>query len=115
MKTRLRKTLIMIVILLSVFSVALLSKSVRQFCFSLEYQTFVSPDTDYSIKVYGYKTFFAVLPGGSGDRPGYVRLFNRNNEMLKEADVEMVQLVNHVEWSEHQVHIKFVADWELPE
>lgn len=55
------------------------------------------------------------MPGQSGDAPGVVRLYNRRGDLLQETKVEMVQLVDHVEWTDRKVRIKLVAEWELPD
>ena len=55
-----------------------------------------------------------VMPGGSGDAPGFVRLYDKDNRILEEKDVELVQLVDDVKWSGSSVHIKLFADWTLP-
>jgi hypothetical protein len=60
------------------------------------------------------KQFFGSSPGQAGDAPGEVRLYNRDGDLLEKAAVEMVQMVENVEWENDSVHIKFVADWKLP-
>lgn len=80
-----------------------------------EYAAFNSPDGKYKIVVMKKSTFFGKAPGQGGDAPGEVRLVNKNGDVLQQKDVEMVQLVEKVEWTEKNVYIKLVADWELPE
>lgn len=80
-----------------------------------EYAAFNSPDGKYKIVVMKKSTFFGKSPGQGGDVPGEVRLVNKNGDVLQQKDVEMVQLVEKVEWTEKNVYIKLVADWELPE
>jgi hypothetical protein len=55
------------------------------------------------------------MPGQGGDAPGRVQLRNRGGEVLRQVDVEMVQLVDQVEWTDRKVWIKLVAEWELPD
>lgn len=78
-----------------------------------EYKTVWSPDGNYRIVVYRMPTPF-TMPGGSGDAPGYVRLYDKSGTVLKETDVEMVQLVDRVNWENGKVDIHLVAEWELP-
>ncbi len=79
-----------------------------------KYSTFDSPDGQFQIVVMRNKQFIGLLPGQTGDSRGEVRLYNKQGHLLNKADIEMVQLVANVEWSEKFVRIKFVADWELP-
>jgi hypothetical protein len=53
------------------------------------------------------------MPGQAGDAPGVVRLYDRTGRLLAEADVEMVQLVESVDWSNDKASIKLVVDWDL--
>lgn len=79
------------------------------------YATFESPDGRYKIEVLRKKGFFGSSPGQAGDSPGEVRLVNKNGDVLEQTDVEMVQLVENVEWTKDSVYIKLIADWKLPE
>ena len=56
-----------------------------------------------------------VMPGSSGDAPGYIQLYNKNNILMQEKEVEMVQMVDDIRWSKNLVDIKFIASWELPD
>ncbi len=80
-----------------------------------DYATFESPDGQYKIVVLRKKEFFGSAPGQAGDSPGEVRLINKNGDVIEKTDVEMVQLVENVEWTDKSVYIKLVADWKLPE
>ncbi len=79
-----------------------------------EYRSFPSPDGKYRVVVFRESTFPGVMPGQSGDSPGLVRLYDRDGHVLHQAKVQMVQLVDQVDWESHRVVIKFVADWDLP-
>lgn len=78
-----------------------------------EYKTFWSPDRHYRLVVYRIPTLFA-MPGGAGDAPGYVRLYDQSGRVLQEQDVEMVQLVERVSWENGKVTIPLISEWELP-
>lgn len=55
-----------------------------------------------------------MMPGQSSDSPGEVQLLNNEGKILQKVKVEMVQLVEQVEWRESSVSIKLIADWPLP-
>jgi hypothetical protein len=78
-----------------------------------EYRVTESPDRIFRIVVLRRPLAWA-MPGQAGDAPGTVRLLDRNDHVLRETEVPMVQMANEVEWSADRVRIKFVADWELP-
>lgn len=80
-----------------------------------KYQTFDSPDGRFKIVVMRKSKFFGLAPGQAGDAPGEVRLLDKDGNILQKTDVEMVQIVEKVEWKPRSVHIKLVADWELPD
>lgn len=79
------------------------------------YATFDSPDGKYKIVVLRKKQMFGSAPGQAGDAPGEVRLIDGSGNVLEKTDVEMVQLVEKVEWTDKTVYIKLVADWDLPQ
>jgi hypothetical protein len=53
------------------------------------------------------------MPGQAGDAPGMVRLFDDSGRMLNEAPVDMVQLVEDVQWSPRNVQVRLVFDFPL--
>lgn len=80
-----------------------------------EYRSFPSPDGRFRIVVLRTGTQTATMPGQAGDSPGVVRLYDRNDKLLQEISIEMVQLVDHVDWQSDRVTIKLIADWKLPD
>ena len=81
-----------------------------------EYATFSRPDGKYKIVVLRKSSWFgSASPGQSGDSPGKVQLQDKDGKVIKETDVEMVQLVENVEWEDKKVYIKLIADWDLPD
>ena len=92
----------------------LFNSGVRKLCCASEYQIFTSPDGEYHISVYRITVFPMMMPGSAGDAPGFVRLYDNYNNILEEQDVDMVQLVDDIEWSEDKVNIKLFAEWDLP-
>jgi hypothetical protein len=80
-----------------------------------EYAIFTRPDGNYRVVVLRRTVWPAMLPGQSGDAPGMVQLQDRRGRVLHQVDVEMVQLVDQVEWPDRKVEIKLVAEWDLPD
>jgi hypothetical protein len=80
-----------------------------------KYRTFASPDGRFQIVVYRIPSRVA-MPGQSSDSPGYFQLRDaRTGRVLRESSVEMVQLVDHIEWSTTNVDVRLLADWSLPQ
>ena len=75
-------------------------------------RSFVRADGAYKVILFR-KPLPAVMPGQAGDAPGVVRLYDGSDRLLAEADVEMVQLVEDVDWSNDKASIKLVVEWEL--
>jgi hypothetical protein len=59
------------------------------------------------------------LPVGSGqgsDIPGIVYLVDvAKNRVLKKMHIALARDVTDVEWSETNVSVGFIVDWELPQ
>jgi hypothetical protein len=79
------------------------------------YASFVRPDGKYRVLVWRRVLLPGVMPGQSSDASGRVELWDARGRMLQSKAVEMVQLVEQVEWAKRRAHIKLIADWELPE
>ena len=77
--------------------------------------TFERPDHRYSVIVLRKHGIWPGHPGQAGDAPGVVRLVDRSGRVLDETSVDMVQLVETVDWQDRRVAIKLVADWPLPD
>ena len=115
MKNIITHPLSIIAILLSIIFLLLSNADFKKICCSAEYRTFNSPDSAYYIKLNKYASFLSIMPGSTGDAPGYIQLYNNQHQLLQQQEVEMVQLVEEVKWQPGQVSIKFIADWNLPE
>jgi hypothetical protein len=79
------------------------------------YVSFTRPDGRYKVLVTRNKAWTALMPGQTGDSPGVVWLLDKEDNPLYWTDVEMVQLVEHVDWQDKRVSIKLIADWDLPD
>ena len=79
------------------------------------YASFSRPDGNYTVVVRRRSVWPSLMPGQASDAPGKVQLYDRNRKLLRETNVEMVQLVESVNWSQKKVTIKLIADWDLPD
>ena len=80
---------------------------------SEEYRTYLSPDRRFNVVVQRFPMKFA-FPGQSGDAPGRVQLCDASGKVLREKEIEMVQLADNVSWSDTNVEIRLFVDWKLP-
>lgn len=78
------------------------------------YRQFVSPDGRYQLVVLREKPLLAMRPGQSSDAPGRVRLLDAEGRLLREASVEMVQVIDEAQWSNDRVVVPLILDWPLP-
>jgi len=78
------------------------------------YVEFPSPDGRFKVLVYRRPGLLAMAPGQSGDAPGRVLLVDARGNVLREAPVEMVQLIEVPEWREDAVEVRPFGDWPLP-
>jgi hypothetical protein len=78
-----------------------------------EYLTFSRPDGRYRVVVMRRIAWRPMMPGQAGDAPGVLRLYDRDGKLLAETDIEMVQLVQNVEWGDKTVEIPLLAKWNL--
>jgi len=111
-KSKKIKLFILVTILLSSF-LLFTTPVVMKICCASEYRTFNSPDRNNYLKVYRYKPFYMVMPGGAGDASGYIQLYNKNDELMREKEIEMIQMANNVQWTKSHVKIKLIANWKL--
>ena len=109
------KTALMIVAILLIVGVLIGRRFMFGNLMMEKYAAFDSPDGKYQIVVMRKKELLGSAPGQAGDSPGEVRLVNKKSDVLEKTDVEMVQLVEKVEWNDKTVYIKLIADWNLPE
>ncbi len=77
------------------------------------YAQYVSPNGDYKVVVFREVSRWATMPGQAGDAPGRVVLEDRSGRRLREEPVEMVQLVESVQWEPSSVTIVDVGQWRL--
>jgi hypothetical protein len=80
-----------------------------------EYASFTRPDGRYRVVVVRTPAWPALMPGQASDAPGRVELYDQHGKLLRETKIDMVQLVDHVDWEEKKVRIKLIAEWDLPD
>ena len=103
--------IVAIVLLLAVLALAWLALGKPQ-----EVAGFERPDHHYKVVVLRRSTgWSAAMPGQSGDAPGFVRLYDASGHLLQQTRVDMVQVVDRVDWQDRRVSIKLVAEWPLPD
>ena len=56
-----------------------------------------------------------MFPGSSGDKPGYVEIFDKKGDSLGRVPVEMLQMVQigEIEWSSEGIEIPLVGYWDF--
>lgn len=79
------------------------------------YVEFHSPDRRYSIVVKRRASLFGKMPGQAGDAPGRVLLIDSKGQVLREAPIEMVQLIEVGAWTARSVELRPLGEWPLPE
>ena len=72
------------------------------------------PDGHYSIVVYRRPSWFA-MPGQGSDAPGRVVLVDAAGRELQTMPIDLVQIVDSVEWGEKVVSARAVFEWRLPD
>jgi hypothetical protein len=103
--------IVAIVLLLAVLAIAWATLGKPQ-----QVASFERPDHHYKVIVTRRSTAWpAAMPGQAGDAPGFVRLYDRSGRLLQETRVDMVQIVEGVDWQDRRAVIKLVADWPLPD
>src|SRR5258705_8839890 len=101
------RRLIMVLATLSVF-IAFGLRTLRRST-AEEYRTFASPDGRFQIVVYRIP-MSSALPGQGSDAPGFFQLRDaRTGRVLRECPVEMVQLVDQIDWSPTNVDVRLLA------
>jgi len=80
-----------------------------------QYAEYVRPDGRYRVVVYRRPPLSGSMPGQASDAPGRVVLLDASGRELNQTSVEMVQLVEDVQWGDRTVAAKLLFDWKLPD
>lgn len=62
-----------------------------------------------------FSTFLSFIPmpmGSSGDKPGFVEIFDQNGESMGRIPVPMLQLSN-VEWTPTGAQVMMIGGWDF--
>jgi len=116
MKKPTRYQLAMLLVCMALASCAwlFLTPSGRKLCCSTVDKTFSSPDERFQIAVFRLGVPWPMFPGSVGDAPGFIRLQTWDGRVLRERDIEAVQLVEQIRWSPTSVDVPLIAEWPLP-
>ena len=78
-----------------------------------EYLRIDSPDGNYTaIATYRrYKSFLPTMPGGSGDKEGFIRIVGPGGSNYGKIVVPMVSMSRDLEWTADGAHLKLVGEW----
>lgn len=106
-------TALLLILLLIPAAAYFLYYPVVKACCSSPYRTFQSPDKEYQVIVHFVPLIPVMMPGSTGDMPGYVELRHASGTTLQEKRAEMVSLVDNVIWEQDSVYIKLFAEWNL--
>jgi len=79
---------------------------------SAPYARFESPNGKFFVIVEKNKTHLPsiMMPGQGSDSPGTAMLANKKGEILDKKDVEMLQLINNIEWHPNRATIMLGVD-----
>lgn len=78
-----------------------------------EYLRIESPDGKYTaIVTYPrYRSLLPMMPGGSGDKEGFIRIEDSGGSNYGKIDVPMVSMSRDLEWTADGARLKLVGEW----
>lgn len=81
----------------------------------VEYTRFDSPDGRYQVVVThrAFHAFLPMMPGSSGDKPGFVAIYDQAGNGYGTIPVPMVNMATEIRWEEGRASIKLVGEWGL--
>ncbi len=86
--------------------------------FALNHQTtfleLKDPSRRYLARI-TFSTYLSFIPmpiGSSGDKPGFVEIFDRDGESMGRIPVPMLQLAN-VEWTPTGAEVMMIGSWDF--
>lgn len=86
--------------------------------FALNHQTtfleLKDPSGRYLARI-TFSTYLSFIPmpiGSSGDKPGFVEIFDRDGESMGRIPVPMLQLAN-VEWTPTGAEVMMIGSWDF--
>lgn len=83
-----------------------------------EYFRVQSPDGQYHAvaTVSAWRTFFPLMPGQGGDKPGDITVYQGKSDTRScgRVAVDSVSAIYELEWLPDRAEIRLVASWNLP-
>lgn len=77
----------------------------------IEYEKIDSPDSRYYLIIY-YRLFNSIvpiMPGGSGDKPGFATMYSSDGHNLGTLPVSMLSLATEIKWEKYKASIKLIG------
>ncbi|MHA3772164.1 hypothetical protein ACXR0O_11560 [Verrucomicrobiota bacterium sgz303538] len=109
MLTRRSKRILLVGVLMVTAFCAVLILPIR------EYQRVASPNGHFFAVARSplWTSLIPIMPGQSGDKPGWVIIYNKEGEFCGRAPVPMVSFIHDLRWSGDEAYIPVVAEWKL--
>lgn len=81
----------------------------------VEYQRFSSPDQQYQAVVTyrRLELFRPTFPGQSGDKPGFIKIEDKDGRNFGKVKVPMVWMSRDLEWTKDGADLKLVCEWNF--
>lgn len=81
----------------------------------VEYQRINSPDGQYTAIVTYRRTeaFLPIFPGQSGDKPGFIKIEDRNGNNCGKIGVPMIGMSRDLEWTDGGANLDLVCEWNF--
>ena len=100
------------ILIVAIISVCLIAFSAFH---AEEYNRSVSPDGKYIAiaKYHAFRAWIPMMPGGSGDKSGWIEVFSKDGKYFGSHSVEMVSFIQEIEWSRDSAYLKFAGEWNL--
>jgi len=74
----------------------------------------IHPSGQYQLVVYRSGMSLVAMPGQGSDAAGRVSLQDAQGRQLQSMDIDMVQMVDHVQWRDDSVWVMPGVVWPLP-
>ncbi len=85
------------------------------FVLTSQYARVTSPDGRfYAVASFPmWQSYVPMMPGQSGDKPGYITIYTADGRSCGRTAVEMVSFIRDLEWGTGRAEIRLVAAWDL--
>lgn len=75
----------------------------------------VNDPTGSYVAKYSARTFYSLIPmplGSSGDKPGFVEIFNKSGDSMGQIPIPMFQL-GAVNWTATGANVQMIGEWDF--